>query len=112
MIKDPQAFLNHILESIEWIEKDIKDLTKREFLKDVPIQDAVIRRMEIIGEAVRNIPANLKIKYPETPWKKIAGMRDKLIHQYFGVELDLVWEVAKKDIPVLKKEIKRMLDNK
>lgn len=110
MIKDPQIFLKHILESIIWIEKDVKGLSKEEFLANVPIQDAVIRRIEIIGEAVRNIPADLRKDYPVVPWQNISGMRDKLIHGYFGVDLELVWEVVKKDIPPLKKQIKEMVE--
>lgn len=109
MIKDPQVFLKHILESIIWIEKDVKGLSKEEFLANVPIQDAVIRRIEIIGEAVRNIPVDLRRSYPDIPWQNISGMRDQLIHGYFGVDLELVWEVVKKDIPPLKKQIKEII---
>lgn len=112
MRKDPQVFLKHILESIEWIEKEVKGLSKDEFtnINNVPIQDAVIRRLEIIGEAVKNLPADIKIKYPDTPWQKISGLRDKLIHNYFGVDLETVWNIVKKDIPPLKEQIEKMLE--
>lgn len=110
MIKDPQVFLKHILDSITWIEKDVRGLSKEDFIVNVPIQDAVIRRIEIIGEAVRNIPADFKKTYPVTPWQNISGMRDKLIHGYFGVDLELIWEVVKKDIPPLKKQINEMVE--
>jgi len=72
------------------------------------IQDAVIRQIEIIGEASKLISNKIKSKSPKTPWKDIAGMRDKLIHGYFGVDLDAVWETVKKDIPPLKKDIKKL----
>ena len=90
MKKDPLVFLGHILESIEWIEKDIDNMSKQQFLKNVPMQDAVVRRLEIIGEAVRNVPEEFRQKYANVPWRKIAGMRNKLIHDYLGVDLELV----------------------
>src|SRR3989338_1694728 len=103
--KNPKFFLEHILESIEEIERNTKDLSKDEFLKLTTIQDAVVRRLEIIGEAVKNLPDSCKIQYKETPWRKIAGLRDVLIHEYFDVDLDLVWKIVKKDIPKLKKQV-------
>lgn len=108
MRKDPQVFLKHILESIEWIEKETKNLSKDKFIQKVPTQDIVIRRLEIIGEAVKNLPADFKKKYPDTPWQKIAGLRDKLIHGYFGIDLDLVWAIVKKDLSLFKKQVEDM----
>lgn len=109
MQKDPNIFLTHILESIEWVEKGIEGISKNQFIQDVPIQDIVIRRLEIIGEAVKNLPAGFKTKYPNIPWKKISGLRDKLIHGYFGIDLELVWEIVKKDLPPFKEQIKKIL---
>ncbi len=109
MRKDPQIFLKHILESIEWVEKGIEGESKNQFIQDVPTQDIVIRRLEIIGEAVKNLPNDFKSKYPDVPWKKIAGLRDKLIHGYFGIDLELIWEIVKKDLPPFKKHIKEIL---
>lgn len=103
--KNPLIYLEHISESIVFIEKYTKNIKKGKFLKYVGTQDKVIRRLEIIGEAVKNIPNSVRTSYPIVPWKKIAGLRDKLIHDYFEVELDLAWEVVKKDIPILKKHI-------
>lgn len=109
MRKDPEVFLGHILESIEAIEEYTAGINKDKFLKIRQKIDAVVRRIEIIGEATKNLPAGLKFNTPHIPWKKIAGMRDNLIHEYFGVNEDLVWKVVKKDLPALKKEIKMLL---
>jgi uncharacterized protein with HEPN domain len=105
MKKDPKIFLQHILESIEKIEEYTKNISKQEFLNSSQIQDAVIRRIEIIGEAVKNLPEEIKRKHPQIPWKRIAGMRDILIHGYFGVDLELTWKVTKEEIANLKKKI-------
>ena len=110
--KDPRIFLGHILESIAEIEKNIKKTTKEKFLNSVTIQDAIVRRLEIIGEAVKNLPSSLKRKHTDISWKNIAGTRDILIHEYFGVDLDIVWDVVKNDIPKLKKKIKELLEKK
>jgi len=110
MKKDTKVFLGHILESIEHVEAYIHGLRKDDFLNSEQKQDAVIRRIEIIGEAARNIPASFRKKHNHIPWKKIAGMRDKLAHDYFGVSLNVAWDVAKSDLPKLKKDIEKLLD--
>lgn len=109
MRKSPEILIQHILESIAWIEKDIKDLNEDEFYENIPIQDAILRRIEIIGEAVKSLPADLKDYNPKVPWLDIANMRNKLIHEYFEVDLELVWEVIKKDIPELKKNLRELI---
>ena len=105
MKKDINIFLEHILESIHLIEDYIKGRNKSEFLKLTQLQDSVIRRIEIIGEAIKNIPDDFRETYPKIPWKQIIGMRDILIHQYFGIDLNLTWEVIEKDLPKLKNQI-------
>lgn len=107
--KDPKVFLEHILESIEEIERNIHKMSESKFYESTTIQDAVIRRLEIIGEAVRNVPDSFRERYPDIPWRKIAGLRDVLIHEYFGVDMKLVWQIANKDIPKLKKQISELL---
>ena len=108
MNKDYLPYLNHILDSIKDIEAHIKSFSKKKFLSSVKTQDAVVRKLEIIGEATKHIPSNLRKKYPEIPWKQIAGMRDRLIHVYFDVDLDLVWKILKTDLPKLKKQIEKI----
>ena len=112
MKKEVIIFIQDILESIEIIERYTKGITKEEFLDkedNLQMQDAIIRRLEIIGEAVKNIPSKFKKGYPNVLWKQIAGMRDVLIHEYFGVNLERVWETAKKDLPELKEKISKIL---
>lgn len=98
-----------MLDSINLIEKYLKGKNKEAFLSSEQLQDAVIRRLEIIGEAVKNLPEEIIKKYPDLPWKEIAGMRDILIHQYFGVDLELTWEVIKVEVPILKSKLVTLL---
>jgi len=109
MKKEPEIFIRHILESIAEIEKYTLRLSSAGFLRSTLVQDATIRRLEIIGEAVKKIPAETKAAAKGIPWKQIAGLRDILIHEYFGVDLRLVWKVIIKDLPALKKNMLKLL---
>ena len=112
MKKDASIFIEHILECIGLIEEYITGKSKEDFMESSALQDSVIRRIEIIGEAIKNLPEAVKKQHTDVPWKNIAGMRDILIHEYFGVDLDLIFEVVRKDIPELKaklSEIKKTL---
>lgn len=110
MKKDPKIFLQHILESISEIEKYTKGISEDKFSKSTQIQDAVIRRLEIIGEAAKNIPGKIRKQYEFIPWKKMTGSRDVLIHNYFEVDIESVWDTATNDIPQLKQDIKKLLE--
>lgn len=113
MKRDLELFIEDILESIKNIEDFTKKLNKEKFSKDNLRQSAVIRQLEIIGEAVKNIPQLFRERYPNIPWKEIAGLRDILSHAYFGVDAERVWNVIENDLPKLKKELMKInFDNK
>lgn len=105
MKKDPFLYLEHIIESIEALEKYSQNLSKEDFSNSLLIQDAICRRLEIIGEAANKLDDEFKEKNPVVPWNKIVGMRNLLIHEYFQVDLDQVWNTIQKSIPELKKQI-------
>lgn len=109
MKKQQEIFLEHILGSIKWIENYTKDLSQDAFEQSVQAQDAVIRRLQIIGEAVKNLPDEFRKAHPEIEWKKVAGMRDVLIHGYFAVDLDIVWDTVKDSLPKLKEQIGKLI---
>jgi uncharacterized protein with HEPN domain len=109
MKKDPTIFLEHILECIELIEKYVLDLSKEEFSKSTQIQDSVTRRLEVIGEATKHLLDEFKEYHQDIPWAKILAMRNMLIHEYFAVNLDVVWKTVKEDIPELKNHVLKIL---
>lgn len=110
MKRDPAVFLRDILESIEYIEEDTKNIKKKDFLGSRTTQDLVFRRLEIIGEAVKYLPEEFKDEHRNIPWRKIASLRDVLIHEYFGVDTQRIWETIQKDLPGFKQQVEKLLE--
>ena len=109
--RDYRDYLLDIFNSIDDITKFTKNLTFSSFREDKKTTYAVIKCIEIIGEATKKIPKSIRDKYPFIPWKKMAGMRNKLIHEYFGIDIKILWKTAEEDIPPLKHLIKKVLSD-
>lgn len=109
MKRDISIYLKDMIENMGHAEEFTRDVSYGHFVKDTKLHYAVIRCIEIIGEAAKHIPNSIRKKYPQIPWKDIAGMRDKVIHFYFGVNLERVWLVVKDDMPQIKPSIERIL---
>jgi uncharacterized protein with HEPN domain len=103
--KDPKVFISHILDCIQKIKEYLEGKSKEDFMNSTQLQDAVIRRIEIIGEASRNIPSEIQEEYSHVHWEEAKGMRNILIHEYFGVDLELTWQVVKQDLPKLREQM-------
>ncbi|HLD15231.1 MAG TPA: DUF86 domain-containing protein [Candidatus Nanoarchaeia archaeon] len=103
--KNDLVFIYHILDSINAIEEFSRGLSKEELISNRLRQSAIIREIEVIGEAVKNISKNLKKKHEKVEWKRTAAARDKMIHHYFGIDLDIIWNIIKLDLPLLKKQM-------
>ena len=108
---DPALYLTHIVESAELVAAYVKDIDYETFCDDQQLQDAVVRRIEIMGEAVKNLPPELRDENAHVPWRRIAGMRDKVIHDYMGVDVELVWTVADSLMPQLQSDVQAILDD-
>jgi uncharacterized protein with HEPN domain len=109
MSKDPKEYLRHIHDECLYIISVGKNLNYEEFLDDETLKRAIVRSLEIIGEAARKIPADVKLKWNTIQWKNMAGMRDRLIHDYMGVNYTIVWDVVKNKIPDMNKQISEFL---
>lgn len=107
--RDHLLFLEDILEAIRKIEEYTEDLTFNQFCENSMAVDAVIRNFEVIGEATKNIPKKIMEKYPDVEWKEAVGFRNILIHDYFGIDLEAVWETIKNNIPPYKKHVAEVL---
>ena len=110
MFPSQPEFLRHILDECEFILQYAKDKSEEAIIADETLNRALIRSLEIIGEAVKNLDGDFKLKYPHIDWKEIAGMRDKLIHGYFGIDYDIVYSTIKNNIPDLHHELKRIIE--
>ena len=109
MRRDPLIYLQDILDSIDHIAKDTAGLTEEQFSQTRLVQQAVVRNLEIIGEAVQRIPDDVQSLYPTIPWRKIVAMRNKLIYEYFGLKVAVIWKTVQHDLPELKKELEQVL---
>jgi uncharacterized protein with HEPN domain len=111
MSKEPIQFLKHIADECNYLLSISKKLSKDEFLDDETLKRAIVRSLEIIGEATKKIPADFKVKWNTIQWKNMAGMRDRLIHDYMGVNYSIVWDVFKNKIPELTHQIQEVLEH-
>ena len=109
MQRDDSVYLKHVRDAILKVQSYTQKISAASFKKDTLVQDAVIRQIEIIGEATKRVSEKIRSDNNEVPWDDITGMRDKLIHDYFGVDIEKVWLTVQNDIPVLKKQINRIL---
>ncbi len=107
--RDVLVYLEDILESIGRIEKNAENLSREDFSRNIEKQDAVVHRLEIIGEAAKNVPQEFRDKYPKIPWREIARTRDKITHHYFEIDIEQIWNIIQKDLQPLKKQIKAIL---
>jgi uncharacterized protein with HEPN domain len=109
-VKNDGPYLHHVLDALAQLETYAREGRAR-FLADRMLQEAVIRNFEVLGEAVKNLSAQTKASHPEVPWKSVAGLRDKLIHEYFGVNKALLWDVLDSEVPALRKSIAAIIAN-
>jgi len=105
-MKEVKPYLKHILDECKFLKEKSEGLDFDRFNSDTVLKRAFVRSLEIIGEATKNILSSFRDKYPSIPWKEMAGMRDRLIHEYFGVNYKIVWKTVKEEIPELEKSIK------
>jgi len=109
MSRDYKVYLDDILEAIAWIRTYTTGLSYEAFQGDRKTVDAVVRNLEVIGEAVKQIPESIRLQYPDIDWKKIAGLRDVLIHNYFGIDLELIWDIVENKLTSLEERVNQIL---
>lgn len=110
MPRDYRVYLDDILEAGSRIQSYTSGLTRARFSGDLKTLDAVVRNLEIIGEAIKKIPDEVRVKYPDVEWKKIAGLRDILVHEYFGIDTEIIWDIVQNKLPAFSGQIKKILN--
>ena len=111
MSRSQLEYLRHILDEAEYLVAHSRGMSREQFMRDETVKRAFVRSIEIIGEASKQVPGDFRQKYPHIEWRAMAGMRDKLVHEYFGVDYDLVWDVVTSKIPRLHHEIELILQD-
>ena len=109
MSKDPKILLQFILESVEILESYIANLSEGQFLHDVEKQDAAERRLQVIGQAITQLPQELKNQHPDIEWAKVAGLRNRLVHEYLEIDHLLIWNIVKKSLPEFKEAVQKLI---
>lgn len=107
---EPRDYLRHILVEVDYITRESGTLTLEQFMTDGTFQRAFVRSLEIIGEAAKKVPEDFRSQYPAVEWRAMAGMRDRLIHDYFGVDYELVWDVVQNRVPELRRQVSSILE--
>ena len=110
MRKDETVFLRHMLDAVASIREYVEGVSFDGFMKDRQLQDAVVRRLEIIGEAARNVPEAIRLRHPAVAWREAVGFRNVLIHQYFGIDVEVLWLTARSDLIGLRADLERVVE--
>jgi uncharacterized protein with HEPN domain len=106
--RDPELLVEDMLEALRKIEQYIAGMDHSAFLQDEKTIDAVVRNLEVLGEAARQVPDDFAVSHPDVPWRKIAGLRNRIVHDYFGLDLEIIWQIIGNDLPPLKAKLEKL----